>query len=619
MFAINKTAMVSCYVDAAALLVMVLLLFQSKNLLRRKDPTLRIFRRLCVLLTATCVTSFLCHAMYMQEAPWCHSLAIAGKTLWRCFAFLAIFLCAVDVKLKLYGPGEKNTLADILYLLPLLAFTALLAVNLFNGVLFTCTKENLFEYTWLYYLFVVIETLYFLVSALAILLNNKRATKICFIRVVPLILPVILGASVQQFFLCETEVLGFVISAVFTYIAMSEEMACVDAKSGLYNKNLLFYLYSLSMRGKYDIRSALILEMKGNLPAGCEILRRTVNRKNDVIRVEERKFLMFSGTDSRSALQLLSTHVEEAVAKQNAENPAEKVQITVRSRLRTGEEDTFGFIRSTVEEKDAGDPLRGVVSMISQLDRLDEELRLATDIQSSILPANFPAFPDRKEFDLYASMTPAKEVGGDFYDFFLIDRDHLGLVIADVSGKGVPAALFMMVSKTLIKNQLMSGCDPATALERVNAQLYERNSSKMFVTVWAAVLEISSGRGMACNAGHENPGIRRAGGDYELLIYKHGMFVGVRRAVKYENREFELHPGDSVFVYTDGVPEANRNDNEMFGEKRLADALNQMPDAEPQELIRHIREEVNRFADGAPQFDDITMLCLKYYGPRDSA
>jgi sigma-B regulation protein RsbU (phosphoserine phosphatase) len=373
------------------------------------------------------------------------------------------------------------------------------------------------------------------------------------------------------------------------------------------------------MRGKYDIRSALILEMKGNLPAGCEILRRTVNRKNDVIRVEERKFLMFSGTDSRSALQLLSTHVEEAVAKQNAENPAEKVQITVRSRLRTGEEDTFGFIRSTVEEKDAGDPLRGVVSMISQLDRLDEELRLATDIQSSILPANFPAFPDRKEFDLYASMTPAKEVGGDFYDFFLIDRDHLGLVIADVSGKGVPAALFMMVSKTLIKNQLMSGCDPATALERVNAQLYERNSSKMFVTVWAAVLEISSGRGMACNAGHENPGIRRAGGDYELLIYKHGMFVGVRRAVKYENREFELHPGDSVFVYTDGVPEANRNDNEMFGEKRLADALNQMPDAEPQELIRHIREEVNRFADGAPQFDDITMLCLKYYGPRDPA
>ena len=211
-------------------------------------------------------------------------------------------------------------------------------------------------------------------------------------------------------------------------------------------------------------------------------------------------------------------------------------------------------------------------------------------------------------------MTPAKEVGGDFYDFFLVDEDHLALVIADVSGKGIPAALFMMVSKTLIKNQLMSGCDPAAALEHVNHQLFERNSSMMFVTVWLAVLEISTGRGLACNAGHENPGIRRAEGDFELLKYKHGIVVGVRKDAKFENRELELRPGDSVFVYTDGVPEAANAANELFGEQRLLESLNRDADAEPEALIRRMHDEVDAFVAGAPQFDDITMLCLKYYG-----
>ena len=136
----------------------------------------------------------------------------------------------------------------------------------------------------------------------------------------------------------------------------------------------------------------------------------------------------------------------------------------------------------------------------------------------------------------------------------------------------------------------------------------------MFVTVWLAVLEISTGKGLAVNAGHENPGLRLAGGDFELLKYKHNMFIGVSKKAKYQNREFELAPGDSVFVYTDGVPEATNAAGDMFGEERLTQTLNRNPDAQPEELIRRVHGAVDAFAGGAPQFDDITMLCLKYHG-----
>ena len=247
-------------------------------------------------------------------------------------------------------------------------------------------------------------------------------------------------------------------------------------------------------------------------------------------------------------------------------------------------------------------------------ERIARELSMARDIQASALPQTFPAFPDRTEFDLFASMTPAREVGGDFYDFFLIDSDHLALVIADVSDKGVPAALFMMASKTLIRNELMAGCDPATALERVNLQLCERNPSKMFVTVWLAVLELSTGKGLACNAGHENPCIRRAGGAFELLKYRHDVFVGGLKRAKYRNRAFELHPGDCVFVYTDGVPEAINAVKAMFRAELLIDTLNRDADASPEELIGRVHETVKMFTGHAPQFDDMTMLCCEYRG-----
>ena len=245
-------------------------------------------------------------------------------------------------------------------------------------------------------------------------------------------------------------------------------------------------------------------------------------------------------------------------------------------------------------------------------ERIAGELSMAREIQESALPQSFPAFPDRKEFDLYAFMTPAKEVGGDFYDFFLIDSDHLALVIADVSGKGIPAALFMMVSKTLIRNELMTCRDPAKALERVNLQLCDQNSSRMFVTVWLAMVEISTGKGVACNAGHENPAFRRMGEKFELLKYKHDIFLGISKKARYHPREFEMHPGDSLFVYTDGVPEATDASEAMFGEERLANTLNEHPNGNPEELIRHVHEAVQHFSGDAPQFDDLTMLCFRY-------
>ncbi len=244
-------------------------------------------------------------------------------------------------------------------------------------------------------------------------------------------------------------------------------------------------------------------------------------------------------------------------------------------------------------------------------ERISRELQMAREIQESALPRAFPPFPDRKEIELYASMTPAKEVGGDFYDFFLIDDDHLALVIADVSDKGVPAAMFMMRTKSLIKNELLNGNDPARALALANQQLREGNTSMTFVTVWLAVVELSTGRGTACNAAHENPALYRAGGKFELLKYDHDTFVGVRKKAEYHNREFRLNPGDCLFVYTDGVPEAINAAGEMFGEERLAEALNQASDTSPEMLIRTVHDAVDRFAGSAPQFDDTTMLCYR--------
>ncbi len=266
-------------------------------------------------------------------------------------------------------------------------------------------------------------------------------------------------------------------------------------------------------------------------------------------------------------------------------------------------------------ERDLAEHEEEIRRNTAEKERIRTELDLARQIQSGALPSAFPAFPDRGEFELFASMTPARDVGGDFYDFFLIDDDHLALVIADVSGKGIPAALFMMVAKSLIKNQLLSGCDPAQAMAHANAQLCEGNASSSFVTVWAAVLQLSTGKGVACNAGHEHPCLRRSGEPFGLLKYKHNMVVGVLKTASYRNREFELGPGDSLFVYTDGVPEAKNPEGGMFGEERLTEVLNRNPDASPEELADSARRALDDFVRDEPQFDDITMLAFRYSGP----
>jgi sigma-B regulation protein RsbU (phosphoserine phosphatase) len=251
----------------------------------------------------------------------------------------------------------------------------------------------------------------------------------------------------------------------------------------------------------------------------------------------------------------------------------------------------------------------------AEKERIGTELSLATRIQASMMPHEFPPFPEKKSIDIFASMDQAKEVGGDFYDFFLIDEDHLCMVIADVSGKGVPAALFMVIAKTLIKNQAMMGDDPADILGKVNEQLCEGNDAMLFVTVWISILTISTGKGIAANAGHEHPVIRRAGGSYELVVYRHSPAVAAMEGMRFRQHSFELHPGDRLFVYTDGVPEATNAENELFGNERMLDVLNSQPDRKPHALLEAMKREIDVFVGEAPQFDDITMLCLDYFGP----
>ena len=260
------------------------------------------------------------------------------------------------------------------------------------------------------------------------------------------------------------------------------------------------------------------------------------------------------------------------------------------------------------------DYLQNLSRITAEKNRIGAELNVATQIQADMLPRIFPAFPERTEFDLYATMTPAKEVGGDFYDFFLVDDDHLALVMADVSGKGVPAALFMVIAKTLIKNRAQMGGTPSEVLSFVNDQLCEGNDAELFVTVWLGIIEISTGKGLAANAGHEHPVLRRADGEYELVIYRHSPAVATMEGIRFKEHEFQLNAGDRLFIYTDGVAEATNAHDELFGTDRMLDALNASPETSAEETLRRVKSSVDEFVGEAPQFDDITMLGLTYFG-----
>ena len=246
--------------------------------------------------------------------------------------------------------------------------------------------------------------------------------------------------------------------------------------------------------------------------------------------------------------------------------------------------------------------------------RIESELTMASSIQSAMLPNIYPAFPEREEFDVYASMDPAKEVGGDFYDFFLVDDDHLCLVMADVSGKGIPAALFMMASRIIIANNAKMGKMPAQILTDTNATICSNNKEEMFVTVWLGILELSTGKLTAANAGHEYPSLMPADGKFALYSDKHGFVIGGMDGVKYKEYEIQLTPGAKLFLYTDGVPEATNASGELFGTERMLEALNSNPNAEPEQILKNVRAYVDGFVKDAEQFDDLTMLCVEYRG-----
>ena len=242
----------------------------------------------------------------------------------------------------------------------------------------------------------------------------------------------------------------------------------------------------------------------------------------------------------------------------------------------------------------------------------EAELNVATNIQQSMLPCIFPAFPDRKEIDIYATMNPAKEVGGDFYDFFMVDDQHLAIVMADVSGKGVPAALFMVIGKTLIKDHTKSGRNLGEVFTEVNNLLCESNSEGLFITAFEGVLDLVTGEFDFVNAGHEIPFIYKASGSFEAYKIKPGFVLAGMEGLKYKAGSMTLEVGDKVFQYTDGVTEATNAQNKLYGMDRLSSILNQVKNQKPEEILPAIKKDIDVFVGSAPQFDDITMLCLEY-------
>ena len=263
--------------------------------------------------------------------------------------------------------------------------------------------------------------------------------------------------------------------------------------------------------------------------------------------------------------------------------------------IRTGDEVEHLNLVMAQMEKDLSVYMEDLTRATKEEVRVRTELDMASQIQKGALPDSFPAFPDRQEFELYASMEPAKEIGGDFYDFFLIDDDHLCLVIADVSGKGVPAALFMMASKIILADNAIMEKSPSEILYDSNNAICANNKLEMFVTVWIGILEISTGK---------------------LSAAKHSFVLGGQEGMKYKEYEIRLEPGDKLFVYTDGVPEAQDPDGNMFQMERMINALNEDPDASPEQILGNVRGSIGRFVREAEQFDDLTMLCLEYKGPQ---
>lgn len=280
--------------------------------------------------------------------------------------------------------------------------------------------------------------------------------------------------------------------------------------------------------------------------------------------------------------------------------------------IKTGDEiqtlsESFNFMLEELENY-----IANLSKVTAEKERIGAELDIAKHIQASMLPCVFPAFPSRNEFDIYATMDPAKEVGGDFYDFFMVDERHLAIVMADVSGKGVPAALFMVIGKTLINDHTTPQRDLGNVFSVVNNLLCEANSEGLFITAFEGVLDLVTGEFNFVNAGHEMPFICKAGGDFELYKIRPGFVLAGMEDTKYRTGSTVLEPGDKLFQYTDGVTEATTSKNELYGLKRLEVILNKVKDKTPHDILPAVKRDIDEFVGEADQFDDITMLCLEY-------
>lgn len=306
-------------------------------------------------------------------------------------------------------------------------------------------------------------------------------------------------------------------------------------------------------------------------------------------------------------------------------NNLRKINVSL-ARITGGDLNVVVDVRTNEEFASLSDDINSTVTTLKQYiaeaeTRIDQELEYARIIQYSALPSVFPPYPNRKEFDLFASMETAKEVGGDFYDFYLLGEQKLAFLVADVSGKGIPAAMFMMRAKALLKSLTESGLELDEVFVRANDQLCEGNDANMFVTAWMGILDVSDGHLEFVNAGHNPPVILRNGSRFELFKTKPNLVLGVMDEMPYRKQETTLEPGEVLYLYTDGVTEAQNTEEQLFGEERLLRCLDQytkqndsMEHDSMEQLCHAAKTAVSTFTEGAEPFDDITMLAVRYNG-----
>lgn len=379
------------------------------------------------------------------------------------------------------------------------------------------------------------------------------------------------------------------------------------------------YLYSYSVEsGAHTTAGIAVYDSKGKIVAilGVEkAMRRLENARNTyvkdvllgVLAAVCLFLLVYSVFLYREVLLPILAVTDEAKRFADSNTPSDKLSAIKKN-------DEIGVLAKAVGkmETDIVEYVENLTMVTAEKERIGAELSIATQIQADMLPGIFPAFPDKPEFDIYATMNPAKEVGGDFYDFFMVDESHLAIVMADVSGKGVPAALFMVIGKTLIKDHTQPGRDLGEVFTEVNDLLCESNSEGLFITAFEGVLDLVSGEFTFVNAGHEIPFICKKDGSYEPYKIRAGFVLAGMEGMRYKCGTMQLYPGDRLFQYTDGVTEATDKDGRLYGMSRLGEILAQNAALPPTELLVKVKEDIDAFVGDAPQFDDITMLCLEY-------